>query len=360
MSNDLKVAAERLRPTLIRIQKNPSKNMQTVIDGQEEVYARYQPIFSLENIRNLTEEQFKSFLLFRNNRHWWGLHRFGGYMTADMEKLRSALACLLDESKPIKDRLDYLLPNSGALIPRMGGATLTPILHVAHPEKYGVFNSATKAGLKAIELLPQFDGRLPFSERYVAVNELLIAFAKELQVDLWILDAIWWQVVDDQPSKDDISSREDAGLALEEDGLEPAQLFGLERYLQEFIRDNWEMIKEFKDWFLYEEDGNQVGFEYNTNEIGRIDLLAHHKSEPRWLVIELKRGQTSDQTVGQVLRYMGWVYKNLADPKELVEGMVICKSSDASLNYALLNTKNVRLLVYEVDFQLHLEKQEIT
>jgi hypothetical protein len=277
-------------------------------------------------------------------------------MTADMEKLRNALAYLLDESKSIKERLDHLLPNSGALIPRMGGATLTPILHIAHPEKYGIFNSATKSGLKAIGLLPQFDGKLPFSDRYVAVNDLLIAFARELQVDLWKLDAIWWQVVEDQSSQDDVFYQEAAGLAVEETGLEPAQLFGLERYLQEFIRDNWEMIKEFKGWSLYEEDGNQVGFEYNTGEIGRIDLLAHHKSEPKWLVIELKRGQTSDQTIGQVLRYMGWVHKNLAEPKELVEGMVICKSSDASLNYALMNTKNVRLLVYEVDFQLRLEK----
>jgi hypothetical protein len=50
------------------------------------------------------------------------------------------------------------------------------------------------------------------------------------------------------------------------------------------------------------------------------------------------------------------VNTNLADPKDQVEGIIICKSSDISLKYALMNTRNVKILHYEVNFQLRLEK----
>jgi hypothetical protein len=354
ITTEIKNAANELRPILNRAQKNPSKGMATILQGRNEVYAYYQPIFSQEYINELTEEQFKSFLLFKNNRHWWSLHRFGGYMTADMKKLREALALLLDENKTIKERFDYLLPNSGAFVPRLGGATLTPILHIAHPNKYGVFNNATTAGLKSLKLLPHFERNMPFSERYAKVNDILLALADEMQIDLWTLDALWWQVVEDQTPSEKLVPEEEIEVTIVDEVV--SQSFGLERYLQEFIRDNWDKIKELKDWDLYEEDGNLVGFEYNTGEIGRIDLLARHKTSPKWLVIELKRNQTSDQTVGQVLRYMGWVTRNLADAKDQIEGIIICKSSDASLGYALMNTNNVKLLLYEVDFQLRLGK----
>lgn len=354
MTNEIKNAASELRPILSRIQKNPSKSMATILSGKEEVYSRYQPIFSRENIGNITEDEFKSFLLFRNNRHWWSLHRFGSYMTADMDKLRTAIGLLLDESKSIKDRFDYLLPNSGALVPRLGGATLTPILHIAHPNKYGVYNNATTAGLKVLNLLPKFDRNMPFSHRYVKVNEILLVLADELQIDLWTLDAMWWQIVEDQTPPEKITPDVAVEVTIVDDV--EVQVFGLERYLQEFIRDNWDKIKEFKEWALFEEDGNLAGFEYNTGEIGRIDLLARHKTTPKWLVIELKRNQTSDQTIGQVLRYMGWVKRNLANSKDQVEGMIICRSIDAGLKYAIENTNNVKILVYEVNFQLRLEK----
>lgn len=355
MEDQIKDAAEKLRPILAKIRMNPSKTMAVILNGREDVYARYQQVFSTDKIGELTEEQFKSFLLFRNNRHWWGLHRFGGYMTADMDKLRDALAYLLDENKSIKERLDHLLPNSGALVPRLGGATLTPILHIVHPAKFGVLNSATTAGLKAIGLLPNFPRNLPFSERYIKVNEILLSLADELNIDLWTLDATWWQIVEEQTPPEEVQPQGEVELSFIEEEIQE-QTFGLERHLQEFMRDNWEKIKELKEWALYEEDGNLLGFEYETYKIGRIDLLARHRSEPRWLVIELKRGQTSDQTVGQVRRYIGWVRKNLADPKDTVEGMIICKSSDESLNYALMGMNDVKLLVYEVNFQLRLEK----
>jgi RecB family endonuclease NucS len=111
------------------------------------------------------------------------------------------------------------------------------------------------------------------------------------------------------------------------------QRFGLERHLHEFLRDNWDHISN--DWAIYSEPGDdEAGYEYPCN-VGRIDLLARHKREGRWLVIELKREQSTDQTVGQLLRYMGWVKQHLAGNDKSVQGLIICRQADAAIQYAL-------------------------
>ena len=124
--------------------------------------------------------------------------------------------------------------------------------------------------------------------------------------NLWTLDALWWRVEHflDTDKPVDVKENEDTlSQSATDDPSTPS--FGLERHLHEFLRDNWHSISLGQDWNLYEEDGDpEAGYEYPC-EVGRIDLLARHKAEPRWLVMELKRQQSNDQTVGQVLRYMG-------------------------------------------------------
>lgn len=131
-----------------------------------------------------------------------------------------------------------------------------------------------------------------------------------------------------------------------------AQRFRLERYLHEFLRDNWDRTSLGAEWALYGDEGaDEPGYEYPC-AVGSIDLLAKHRTEPAWLVVELKRAQGSDQTVGQVLRYMGWVKQHLAQPGERVQGLVIAHESEAKLRYALLAAPGVDLMLYEVQFSL--------
>ena len=61
-------------------------------------------------------------------------------------------------------------------------------------------------------------------------------------------------------------------------------------------------------------------------------------------MVELKRSQTSDQTAGQVLRYIGWVMHHLAEPHEEVHGLIVAHSVDPSLTYAVSAIPNVCLL----------------
>ena len=50
-------------------------------------------------------------------------------------------------------------------------------------------------------------------------------------------------------------------------------------------------------------------------------------------VIELKRNQSSDDTFGQLTRYLGWVKRHLKD--ENVKGIIIAGKYDKKLDYAL-------------------------
>ena len=337
-------AVAQLRSALAKADK--STEIKGIIAARDQVLARYQQVFAPDHLPLLTEDEFKGFLLFRNNQHWTGLARKGYSLCADMSRLREALSLLLDEGQPIDKRLDRLIPKAGhPFMQKFGRALITAILNVTHPDKYGVYNGTSEAGMKAVGVLPLFERGASFSERYVEVNKTFHELTGELGIDLWTLDALWWLMKPGDDGETDSGSFVDE---LEED----VKSFGLERHLQNFMVDNWSKLTLGNDWDLFEEDEEVVGYEYDTGEVGRIDLLARHKSKPRWLVMELKRNQTSDDTVGQVLRYMGWVKENLAKEGEVVQGLIIARQTDAKMRYALMNTVNVGFMCYRVEFYL--------
>jgi len=70
------------------------------------------------------------------------------------------------------------------------------------------------------------------------------------------------------------------------------------------------------------------------------------------VVIELKRGKMSDATVGQLLRYIGWVQENLAEPGQKTRGIIIASNVDDALRLAVRNLPNVKVLTYRVDSHL--------
>jgi hypothetical protein len=323
-----------------------------MIAAQPSVLARYQPLFREESLPGLTKEDFHSFLIFRNNQHWVGLHRQGPEICSDMKKLRAALGLLLNESRPVQQRLDDLAPGRPAAVPGMGRGILTAILLVNHPDKYGVWNNRSQGSMELLGLWPEFERGISFGRRYTKVNGVLLDLARELETDLWTLDGLWWAAEPGEGAAIEGGPPDEESLAAREDA---SQLFGLERHLQDFLHDNWESTSLGRDWDLHTEDGEVVGCEYPT-PIGRIDLLARHKRERKWLIIELKRDQSSDATVGQALRYMGYVREHVAERGDAVEGMIIAHAGDDRIRYALGMTPGISLVLYEVDFRLKAEK----
>src|SRR5260370_4021720 len=106
--------------------------------AEQEVIARYGELFNPNTNDNLTAEDFKSFLLFKNNCHWKGIFRTGNLLTSDVARLREAITILLDESQPLEKRLNVLFPpDKPNYIKAMGKAISTPILLVSYLDTYG-------------------------------------------------------------------------------------------------------------------------------------------------------------------------------------------------------------------------------
>lgn len=135
-----------------------------------------------------------------------------------------------------------------------------------------------------------------------------------------------------------------------EDTIISESQFALEAHLEEFIDKNWKHINFGAELAKYEVD-DQSGRQFPAGAWS-IDFLCFDKANNDFVVIELKRGKTSDAAVGQVLRYMGWVSENLTKPSQKVRGIIISQEVDDALKYAVKGLSNVSVLTYKVDFKL--------
>ena len=134
------------------------------------------------------------------------------------------------------------------------------------------------------------------------------------------------------------------------EATEDPNAFVLEKYLEEFIVGNFDAIFKGK-LNIYEDAEGNDGQQYAT-DIGPIDILAVEPKSKSFVVIELKKGRPSDKVVGQILRYMGWVKKNLCTSGQAVKGFIICRDPDPKLSYALEMTNNIDVRYYSVSFKL--------
>jgi restriction system protein len=133
--------------------------------------------------------------------------------------------------------------------------------------------------------------------------------------------------------------------------IEDPSLFALERHLEDFLVANWKNTELGKQYDIYEEDGQLVGQQY-PSDTGPIDILAISKDKKELLVVELKRGRVSDVVVGQIQRYMGYVQEELAEPSQVVKGVIIGSDNDLRIKRALVVTKNIEFFKYQISFKL--------
>jgi hypothetical protein len=326
-------------------------------------YSRY---FSPQNLRNVTQEGFKDFLLLKNNKHWSGLHR-QPQIYENIDRLRQCLEILLDESRPLEQRLDVIAPKGKPpFIRGLGRAVITPILLCVYPDRYSVYNRISDEGLKQLgrNTIKESDS---FSKRYAALNAACHQLSEEIQQPLYLIDSMFSLMVHGVESPltmlpmDNRGKKPDPGKDFDDDGgpIDPFQgsaAFSLEKYLQEFIVSNWSKTPLAKTLDLYIED-EEKAVEFNTG-VGEIDILARDRSTGDWVVIELKKGHESDRVVGQLLRYMGWIRKHKAGPGERVRGIIITGLPDDRIKYAVSASQGIEFFTYKVSFDLVEEKAE--
>jgi len=108
-----------------------------------------------------------------------------------------------------------------------------------------------------------------------------------------------------------------------------------ERNLEDFIVEQLETI----------EPGLQLINRQLSTPAGRLDLLCKD-ADGNYVVVELKRIQGTDQVMGQLLRYMGWLKQ--AHGIDKVRGIIIVGRRDQALSYAVMAVPNVQVKEFKI------------
>jgi RecB family endonuclease NucS len=133
------------------------------------------------------------------------------------------------------------------------------------------------------------------------------------------------------------------------DGAEPecSTEFAYEADLRNYLAKNLSIIEPGLK--LYQEEGI-TGVEFDVGG-RRIDILAVD-AKGALVVIELKVSRGYDRVVGQLLRYMAWIRKNLAEPGHQVRGVIIAREMSEDLLLACSSLAGVQLFEYELSLKL--------
>ena len=281
----------------------------------------------------------------------------------DISKFKETVNFLIDESVHVERRLNEILNDNGRhRIEGIGKGLATSILMDLNPQKYAIWNNKTNMGLEALGLAPQFVWGDDWGTRYEKVMEV-IRYIRDLKPELSFLevDHFLHIVSAEEKGKEAVKALVEGrevstpvSQAMDQISREKESMeFAMEKYLEEFIETNFDKIGFGAKLELYQDEEN-TGRQYST-PIGNIDLLALDKRKKEFVVMELKKGRSSDVAVGQILRYMGWVKEHLASNgyKDYnVRGIIIVKEKDNKLEYALKIIPNVHLFLYIVSFEL--------
>ena len=158
-----------------------------IVAKRDEVMDRFGPLF--RNPSLLSKQDYLDFLSFQHNHHWTGLERLGRLAADDMDNLRDALTTLVDETLPLSERFDIALN----MLHGVSAGTLTPVLLLAFPNRYGVWNGTSEPEMRERGYWPAFERGSSPGEKYERINAALLDLAEDLDIDLWTLDALWWQ-----------------------------------------------------------------------------------------------------------------------------------------------------------------------
>jgi len=276
----------------------------------------------------------------------------------DKKRFRETILYLLDEGVNVKERIGQILGGKYR-IEGFGKAILTSFLMDYDSNKYCLWNNKTEMGFSAIGW-KVYDSRDSWGTTYLKVLKALQrlrGLKPEFNLTFDDTDLFLHTISAEDEGREAVRAiiegreilkpiiEEVRQISREVESME----FAMEKYLEEFIEANFSKINLRAKLELYQDEENS-GRQYPT-PIGNIDLLAVDKEKKEFVVIELKKGRSSDVVIGQILRYMGYVKENLAKDCN-VRGIIIVKEKDERLEYALKLMPNVNLFIYKVSFDV--------
>ncbi len=116
----------------------------------------------------------------------------------------------------------------------------------------------------------------------------------------------------------------------------------LEEQLEDELVENLSLLKPLGyDLELYVSPEGVSGRQFVCKgNGGRIDLLCFDKRKKRFVVIELKNVQASQNTFGQICNYVGYVQERIAENKPVI-GLVVSRGCDARFQSSMKITDKV-------------------
>lgn len=120
--------------------------------------------------------------------------------------------------------------------------------------------------------------------------------------------------------------------------------FKLESDLRDFVAENLEIIEPgLQPW-------DDAFIEKDAGTLGRIDIFAKAKDGCP-VIIELKKGHSDDEVVGQICRYITWAKDNIVNGGT-VRGIIIANVVSEKLKASARAVPNLSLSTYEIQFKI--------
>lgn len=170
------------------------RNVHSWMNDRRKAKEHFRKIFHVDNLSELSEDDFSSFLYFRNNRSWTYLYRQGRQLLSRPKDVKKVIAYLQDNTVGIETRLKRVLRPGDLHIRGFGKNMATGILHILDEnDQYGVWNNVTETGLKILHRKPPISSDSGIS--YVRINKELLKLKNELDTDLVMIDGLLWYIV---------------------------------------------------------------------------------------------------------------------------------------------------------------------
>ncbi|MGH7515825.1 MAG: endonuclease NucS domain-containing protein [Gemmatimonadales bacterium] len=142
-------------------------------------------------------------------------------------------------------------------------------------------------------------------------------------------------------------SSQQVQIAKEGSEADEGSEFAYEHDLRDYLARNLGLIEH--GLTLYSDEGIS-GVEFPAGS-RFIDILALDKDK-NYVVIELKVSRGYDRTVGQLLRYMGWIEQHHAEPGRSVRGVIVAKEISEDLKLACRRLSGIGLFEYDLSVTL--------
>ena len=132
------------------------ENEPNLTKERDEVLDRYGKMFALDNIKNITKDDFLGFFRYENNRHWKAVNQAAGHLVKNIPHLQKSLKIIFDENKTISERIKQFRgdKNDSDFVSYFGNAVYTYLfshsrnlqrisLHVLRPRNSAYYANMT-------------------------------------------------------------------------------------------------------------------------------------------------------------------------------------------------------------------------